>query len=135
LPRRRADPARRAGCVAHAGDPLRRWRPDPGARARPDPVDRDRRHVRRARGAAPDRDARDPPERSAVIEDRQLLDQTHQPADELRAHTAVIADEFLRGFATVDRIDRPAVSIFGSARVATGSATYAAARETGKLFA
>jgi uncharacterized protein (TIGR00730 family) len=35
----------------------------------------------------------------------------------------------------VQSIDRPAVSIFGSARVADGSGTYAAARETGRLFA
>src|SRR5204863_277947 len=37
--------------------------------------------------------------------------------------------------AAVAQIDRPAVSIFGSARVAEGSPVYAAARETARLFA
>jgi uncharacterized protein (TIGR00730 family) len=69
------------------------------------------------------------------MEDRKLLDQAHQPAAELRAHTARIADEFLHGFAAVEQIDRPAVSIFGSARVRADSATYESARVTGKLFA
>jgi uncharacterized protein (TIGR00730 family) len=46
-----------------------------------------------------------------------------------------IADEFRRGFEAVARIDRPAVTIFGSARVAAGSPIYEAAREAGRLFA
>ena len=48
---------------------------------------------------------------------------------------ALIASEFLAGFQAVERIDRPAVSIFGSARVVEGSPTYEAARETARLFA
>lgn len=48
---------------------------------------------------------------------------------------SLIAAEFLAGFEAVDRIDRPAVSVFGSARVAEGTPTYAAAREVGRCFA
>jgi uncharacterized protein (TIGR00730 family) len=48
---------------------------------------------------------------------------------------SLIASEFLAGFQEVQRIDRPAVTIFGSARVREGSPTYAAARETARLFA
>jgi uncharacterized protein (TIGR00730 family) len=48
---------------------------------------------------------------------------------------ALIASEFLAGFQAVHRIDRPAVSIFGSARVAEESPTYEAARRTARLFA
>ena len=48
---------------------------------------------------------------------------------------ALIASEFLVGFEAVDAIDRPAVSIFGSARVHKGSPVYDAAREVGRCFA
>jgi uncharacterized protein (TIGR00730 family) len=48
---------------------------------------------------------------------------------------ALIASEFLAGFKVVQQIDRPAVSIFGSARVLEGSPTYVSARETGHAFA
>src|SRR5436309_6984668 len=46
-----------------------------------------------------------------------------------------IAEEFRAGFAAVDRIDRPAVSIFGSARAHEGSEPYRDAREVGRRFA
>ena len=69
------------------------------------------------------------------MEDRRLLDQTHHDADELREKTARIAGEFYAGFEAVERIDRPAVSIFGSARASEDDPACAAARETGKLFA
>src|ERR671923_668900 len=46
-----------------------------------------------------------------------------------------IAEEFRAGFEAVDRIDRPAVSIFGSARVAEDSPPYQAAQEVGRRFA
>jgi uncharacterized protein (TIGR00730 family) len=68
------------------------------------------------------------------MEDRQLLDQAHESAAELRAHTARIADEFLDGFEKVEQIDRPAVSIFGSARVRDGSAPYDEARDVARRF-
>ncbi len=69
-----------------------------------------------------------------MTHDRQLL-QTHQPEEELRRHTESIGREFLAGFEAVERIDRPAVSCFGSARVGEGSAAYELARATGRLFA
>jgi uncharacterized protein (TIGR00730 family) len=68
------------------------------------------------------------------VEDRKLLDEPHETPDELREHTASIAEEFYGGFQAVARIDRPAVSVFGSTRIHVGSAEYAAARETGRLF-
>ena len=64
--------------------------------------------------------------------DKRLLRRTQET---FATDVALIASEFLTGFQDVKRIDRPAVSIFGSARVAEGSATYEAARETGRLFA
>ena len=48
---------------------------------------------------------------------------------------SLIASEFLAGFEAVDAIDRPAVSVFGSARVLEGSPVYDAAREVGRCFA
>jgi uncharacterized protein (TIGR00730 family) len=67
------------------------------------------------------------------MEDRQLL-QTHQPVQELRRHAERIGAEFLAGFEAVEKIDRPAVSFFGSARVVEGSRAYDLARETARLF-
>ena len=61
--------------------------------------------------------------------------QAHESEAELREHTERIAHEFRMGFEAVDRIDRPAVSIFGSARIHEGSPEYDLARTTGKLFA
>ncbi|MGH3049098.1 MAG: LOG family protein, partial [Gaiellaceae bacterium] len=61
--------------------------------------------------------------------------QTHQSAEELREHTESIGREFLAGFEAVERIDRPAVSCFGSARVPEGSRPYELARATARLFA
>src|SRR6266540_3302458 len=42
-----------------------------------------------------------------------------------------IAEEFRAGFAAVDRIDRPAVSLFGSARLSEDSEPYRLTREGG----
>jgi hypothetical protein len=69
------------------------------------------------------------------VDDRRLLDRPHQDQDELRENTARIAEEFYMGFQALERIDRPAVSMFGSARIREGSAEYEYARETGRLFA
>ncbi len=63
--------------------------------------------------------------------DRRVFRREPTPA----ADVALIASEFLAGFQAVDAIDRPAVSIFGSARVAVGSAEYETAREVGRRFA
>jgi uncharacterized protein (TIGR00730 family) len=64
--------------------------------------------------------------------DRELLRRSHET---LAGDVSLIASEFLAGFQAVERIGRPAVTIFGSARVVEGSPTYEAARETGKRFA
>ena len=64
--------------------------------------------------------------------DRRLLRRTHTT---LVSDVSLIASEFLAGFQEVQLIDRPAVTIFGSARVKEGSATYEAARETARRFA
>jgi uncharacterized protein (TIGR00730 family) len=69
-----------------------------------------------------------------VNTDRNML-QAHETVEELRAHTETIAHEFFAGFEAVDALDRPAVSIFGSARVREGSFAYDSARATGRLFA
>jgi uncharacterized protein (TIGR00730 family) len=69
------------------------------------------------------------------MEDRRLLEAHEEGPDELRRHTARIADEFYEGFLAVERIDRPAVSIFGSARVHEGSPPYELARTTAHRFA
>src|SRR5438552_15530647 len=50
-------------------------------------------------------------------------------------HVAMIAAEFRMGFEAVARIDRPAVTIFGSARITAGHPDYLAAVETGRAFA
>jgi uncharacterized protein (TIGR00730 family) len=64
--------------------------------------------------------------------DRRLLRRTEET---LASDLSLIASEFLSGFQAVQRIDRPAVSIFGSARVVEGSPTYESARATGRAFA
>jgi hypothetical protein len=68
------------------------------------------------------------------MKDRELL-QTHQPLENLEAHSQEIGQEFLTGFEAVEKIDRPAVSCFGSARAPRDSTAYELARETGRLFA
>ena len=66
------------------------------------------------------------------MDDRRVLERTHE---DLQNDVAIIASEFLGGFQKVLEINRPAVSIFGSARVGEDSRPYARARATGKLFA
>jgi uncharacterized protein (TIGR00730 family) len=66
------------------------------------------------------------------MDDRRILD-TEQPDPEGAVER--IAEEFRRGFAEVDRIDRPAVALFGSARVPEGHPAYESARAVGRLFA
>jgi uncharacterized protein (TIGR00730 family) len=56
-------------------------------------------------------------------------------AEPLAADVSLIASEFLAGFQLVEKIDRPAASVFGSARIAEGTATYEHARATGRAFA
>jgi uncharacterized protein (TIGR00730 family) len=66
------------------------------------------------------------------MEDRRLLERRE---GDLVGHAARIGDEFLEGFRAVERIDRPAVTVFGSARVADDHPAYAHAREVGRLLA
>jgi uncharacterized protein (TIGR00730 family) len=63
---------------------------------------------------------------------RRIFRRSQEP---LAADVSLIASEFLAGFQLIQKIDRPAVSIFGSARIAAGSATYERAREAGRAFA
>jgi uncharacterized protein (TIGR00730 family) len=65
------------------------------------------------------------------MDDRRILD-----TDVPDPHDAVekIAAEFRAGFAEVDKIEGPAVAMFGSARVADEHPAYGAARETARLF-
>ena len=60
----------------------------------------------------------------------------------LRAHDGnlprnvfLIAEEFRTGFEAVDRIDRPGVTVFGSARIGPDDPVYKAAEEVGRGFA
>ncbi|MCW2977333.1 MAG: family Rossman fold protein [Actinomycetia bacterium] len=69
------------------------------------------------------------------MEDRRLLESHEEGPEELQRTTALIAEEFHEGFRAVEQIDRPAVSMFGSARVHEGSPPYELARRTGRLFA
>jgi uncharacterized protein (TIGR00730 family) len=68
-----------------------------------------------------------------VIDDRSIL-AAHDGQETLQLHAAAIGDEFLAGFEQVNRIDRPAVTIFGSARVVERSPWYQAARATARAF-
>ena len=64
--------------------------------------------------------------------DRRVLSRGHGT---LETDVALIAAEFHAGFEKIELIDRPAVSIFGSARVNEDAASYRFARETAGLFA
>jgi uncharacterized protein (TIGR00730 family) len=68
------------------------------------------------------------------MEDTRILSSEERAAD-LERHVATIAQEFREGFEAVDKIDRPAVTIFGSARIHEGNPVYEGARETGRRFA
>jgi uncharacterized protein (TIGR00730 family) len=66
------------------------------------------------------------------VEDRKLLERRE---GDLAGHAERIAAEFLEGFEAVDRIGRPAITVFGSARVREEHPAYAAALEAGRLLA
>jgi uncharacterized protein (TIGR00730 family) len=66
------------------------------------------------------------------MEDRRLLDRRD---GDLAGHAARIGEEFLQGFAAVERIGRPAVSVFGSARIRADHPVYSAGREVGRRLA
>jgi uncharacterized protein (TIGR00730 family) len=66
------------------------------------------------------------------MDEERLLDtEQEDPADAVEE----IAAEFAAGFAELAKIDRRAVTLFGSARVGPEHPAYVAARETGRLFA
>jgi uncharacterized protein (TIGR00730 family) len=66
------------------------------------------------------------------VEDRRILE--HERGD-LAAHIEMIAEEFRKGFEAVDQIRRPAVTVFGSARIGPIDPDYEQARECGRLLA
>ena len=66
------------------------------------------------------------------MDDRRLL-QSDDGAE--RKHVARIADEFFEGFEVVSTLTKPAVTLFGSARVRDDHPYYAAAVEVGRRFA
>jgi uncharacterized protein (TIGR00730 family) len=68
------------------------------------------------------------------VEDRRILASDESVYD-LDRHVGLIASEFREGFEVVDKIKRPAVTIFGSARVAEGAAPYEQARAVAHRFA
>ena len=67
-----------------------------------------------------------------MVDDRRLLEREEADLDET---VRAIAREFRDGFAAVERIGRPGVTIFGSARVREGHLVYEAARAAARLFA
>jgi len=54
---------------------------------------------------------------------------------DIEAQLAFIREEFEAGFELVAKIDRPAASVFGSARIGEGHPWYALARAIGRSFA
>jgi uncharacterized protein (TIGR00730 family) len=66
------------------------------------------------------------------VKDKQLFSSSNRALPE---KLMSIAEEFRAGFAAVEQIDRPAVSIFGSARLGEDTAAYQAARAVGRHFA
>jgi uncharacterized protein (TIGR00730 family) len=66
-----------------------------------------------------------------LTDDRKILDEGTSPID---VSVAKIAEEFRAGFMKVALIDRPAVALFGSARVAEDSKPYQEARVVGRKF-
>ncbi len=66
------------------------------------------------------------------MDDRQLLDSSEVAT---AGALARIHEEFDRGFALVAKIDRPAVAVFGSARIREDDPAYASARAIGGEFA
>jgi uncharacterized protein (TIGR00730 family) len=67
-----------------------------------------------------------------VIEDQRIL-QAHD--GNLPRNVFRIAEEFRTGFEAVDKIDRPGVTIFGSARIREDHPLYRTAQDVGRRFA
>jgi uncharacterized protein (TIGR00730 family) len=67
------------------------------------------------------------------MEDRRILE-AEATAVDLDQQISRIAEEFRQGFEAVDRIPKPAVTIFGSARVHEGDPPYEQARAVARRF-
>jgi uncharacterized protein (TIGR00730 family) len=65
------------------------------------------------------------------MKDRQLLESGVSPSEDAIAR---IEREFREGFAILEQIPQPAVTIFGSARIGEDDPAYAIAREVGAAF-
>jgi uncharacterized protein (TIGR00730 family) len=68
------------------------------------------------------------------MEDRRILS-AEEKTEDLEQDIALIAQEFREGFEAVDKIDPPAVTIFGSARIRESDPVYEGARALGRRFA
>ena len=68
------------------------------------------------------------------MQDRRILS-SKEKASDLERDVELIAQEFRTGFEAVDKIDRPAVTIFGSARVPEDDPASASARAVAGGFA
>src|SRR5262249_25220704 len=103
------------------------------ARRRPEQGDRLRHPLRRHGPAAPARRLhRLHASAPGLMDDRTLLDSRETlTAGQLER----IHKEFSEGFELLSRIDRPAVSIFGSARIGETDPVYAEARAVAREFA
>ncbi len=66
------------------------------------------------------------------MQDRRILEHEH---GDIAAHVELISAELRKGFEAVDRIPRPAATVFGSARIGAGDPDYERARECGRLLA
>ena len=66
------------------------------------------------------------------MQDRRILE--HERGD-IAAHVEMIAEEFRKGFEAVDKVPRPAVTVFGSARISAGSPEYDRAVACGRALA
>jgi uncharacterized protein (TIGR00730 family) len=66
------------------------------------------------------------------MEDRGLLERRD---DDLAGHAERIGEEFLEGFTAVERIGRPAITVFGSARISADHPVYDQARTVGRELA
>ncbi|HKV67050.1 MAG TPA: TIGR00730 family Rossman fold protein [Gaiellales bacterium] len=64
--------------------------------------------------------------------DRRILE--HDDRD-IEQHVELIAEELRKGFEAVDRIPRPAATVFGSARTGRGTPEYEQARACGRALA
>src|SRR5919106_1707371 len=91
-----------------------------------------RRHVSRPRRAARARDGGDARRKDLLaMDDRRILE--HEAA--IPGDVRRIAEEFRIGFELVEQIDRPAATVFGSARVGEDHPAYRSARQAGRLLA